>query len=401
MSHRQLKVGYFALEWLNMYATAYYYNYLFFYMRTDFGFGNRENLFLAALNGFVYIFAALFGGRFAQRRGYFFALRLGFGTLALTLAVGSQLPGVISQFVVLLVWTLGVCLTWPTLEALASENERRADLPQMVGLYNIVWASSVALAYFTGGALLEQLGRASLFWLPVAVHVFQFVLCVRLEKKGSVMGAARTSAFAASVSLEADEHQRPAGANTFLRLAWLANPFAYIAMVTVIPLIPDLAARMGLSTTQAGFVASVWMFARLLAFIGLWRWPGWHYRFGWLASAYVVMVLSFAALLLVTNLAVIVIAQLGFGLAVGLIYSSSLFYSMDVGETKGEHGGFHEALIGVGIFAGPAIGATTLHFLPRWPNACIWAVSASLVIGFAALIALRCRSDSRRVAHDL
>jgi MFS family permease len=113
------------------------------------------------------------------------------------------------------------------------------------------------------------------------------------------------------------------------------------------------------------------------------------------------MVLSFAALLLVPNLTVIVIAQLGFGFAVGLIYSSSLFYSMDVGETKGEHGGFHEALIGVGIFAGPAIGATTLHFLPRWPNACIWAVSGSLVMGFVALIALRRTNDSRSVAHDL
>jgi predicted MFS family arabinose efflux permease len=151
---------------------------------------------------------------------------------------------------------------------------------------------------------------------------------------------------------------------------------------------------MGLSTTQAGFVASVWMFARLFAFIGLWWWPGWHYRFGWLASAYALMVLSFAALLLVPNLAVIVVAQLGFGLAVGLIYSSSLFYSMDVGETKGEHGGFHEALIGVGIFAGPAIGSTTLHFLPGLPNACIWAVSGSLVLGFAALLAMRRRSDS-------
>ena len=186
----------------------------------------------------------------------------------------------------------------------------------------------------------------------------------------------------------------PANAKIFLRMAWLANPFAYIAMFTVIPLIPHLAARLGLSTTLAGFVASVWMFARLFAFIGLWWWPGWHYHFGWLVGAYTLMALSFAVMLLVANLAVIVIAQLVFGLAVGLIYSSSLFYSMDVGETKGEHGGFHEALIGVGICVGPAVGATSLHFFPSRPNAGIWAVSGALALGFAALIMMRCRKAS-------
>ena len=97
------------------------------------------------------------------------------------------------------------------------------------------------------------------------------------------------------------------------------------------------------------------------------------------------MVLSFAAVLLVPNLAVIVIAQLVFGLAVGLIYYSSLFYSMDVGDTKGEHGGFHEALIGVGLFAGPAVGAGTLLLYPAAPNAGIWAVSGLLVIGLIGL----------------
>ena len=393
MSHRQLKVGYYLLEWLNMYATAYYFNYLFFHLRLAFGFGNRENLFVAALNGFIYIFAAWCGGKFAQTRGYFFALRLGFTIMALALVAGSQVPHVAGQFAVMIVWTLGVCLTWPTLEALVSENETRADLPRRLGLYNIVWASSVALAYFTGGALLDRLGAASLFWLPVAVHAGQLVLCRWLENKARTLDAA-TANSPSRVSAEGEPHELPAEAKTFLRMAWLANPFAYVAMFTVIPLIPDLAARLGLSTMQAGFVASVWMFARLFAFVGLWYWPGWHYRFGWLAGAYAMMVLSFAALLLAANLALIVLAQLVFGLAVGLIYSSSLFYSMDVGETKGEHGGFHEALIGVGIFTGPAVGATTLHFLPHLPDAGIWAVSAALVVGLVALVVMRLKSNA-------
>jgi len=166
-----------------------------------------------------------------------------------------------------------------------------------------------------------------------------------------------------------------------------------VAMNTVIPLVPDLAARLNLSTALAGFVASVWMFARLFAFVLLWRWTAWHYRFGWLLGSYVVMIISFALLLLVPNLAVIVLAQLAFGLAVGLIYYSSLFYSMDVGqETQGEHGGLHEALIGVGIFLGPAAGAVALQFARGLPHAGIWGVSALLALGLPLLFAIRPKS---------
>jgi MFS family permease len=259
---------------------------------------------------------------------------------------------------------------------------------------------------------LEKLGRASLFWLPVSLHVVQFSLVLWLEKKSNVFRPSDQVRLAPgsslvglspsiSSSLVAQETKGAvmdvpavpeagrALARSFLRMAWLANPFAYIAMNTVVPLLPDVAVRLNLSTTSAGFVGSVWMFGRLFAFIALWRWAGWHYRFGWLVSAYLLMVLSFAAVLLLSNLLAIVIAELIFGLAVGLIYYSSLFYSMDVGQTKGEHAGFHEALIGVGIFVGPAVGTVTLRAFPAMAHAGIWGVSGLLVVGLVALLAMR------------
>src|SRR5206468_1574767 len=116
-------------------------------------------------------------------------------------------------------------------------------------------------------------------------------------------------------------------AKTFLRMAWVANPFAYIAMNTVIPLMPDLARRLHLSPATAGFFCSIWMFSRLASFVFLWKWTAWHYRFRWLITAYVLMVLNFAALLLLSNIWLLVIIQIVFGWAVGLIYYSSLFYS--------------------------------------------------------------------------
>jgi MFS family permease len=388
MKARDLKLVYLVLEGLNAFATAFYFNYLFFFMRARFGFTNLENLSLCALNGLVYTFAAWFGGRFAQRSGYFLALKLGFGGMLTALAIGSQLSSATGQALAMVGWSISVCFTWPTLEALVSEKEPPHRLPRTVGIYNMVWASSSAVAYFLGGALFEKLGPLSLFMVPGAIHLAQLVIVLGLERR--TMTLARRPVDPAppgGIAPRLELNPRPiARARMFLRMAWLANPFAYVAINTVIAVIPGLAHRLGLSTMFAGFFCSVWFFARLGSFVALWLWGGWHYRLRWFFTAYSFMVLGFAAILLAPTLWMIFSAQILFGGSLGLIYYSSLYYSMDVGEAKGEHGGIHEAAIGAGIFAGPAVGAVSLHFFPNGAHSAMWAVTGLLLVGFFALL---------------
>jgi len=308
-----------------------------------------------------------------------------------------MLPGLWARMAVLVVWTLAVCFTWAPLEALTSESDSRAGVARLVGIYNVIWSSGAAVAYFTGGALQETLGAASLFWLPAGIHAVQWVLAHALQRAARRAGG-EVPAASPAVAEEPDfaqHHVSAVLAKKFLHMAWLANPFAYVAMNTVIPLIPELASRFHLTTALAGFVASVWMFARLVAFVVLWRWTGWHYRFGWLAGAFVLMIASFGVLLLTSSLSIVVVAQLVFGLAVGLIYYSSLFYSMDVGaESQGEHGGYHETLIGLGLFLGPAAGAMSSRLAPDSAHAGVWAVGCLLVAGFMSLVWFRRRREA-------
>jgi len=90
-------------------------------------------------------------------------------------------------------------------------------------------------------------------------------------------------------------------------------------------------------------------------------------------------------------------SEVVFGMTCGLMYYSSLFYSMDVGEAKAEHGGLHEAAIGAGICAGPAVGAASLQFFPEYPEASAVAVSGLLAAGFVTLVVIwaRARTGSR------
>ena len=164
----------------------------------------------------------------------------------------------------------------------------------------------------------------------------------------------------------------------------------------MVAVLPTVAGKLQLSVAQAGIFGSVWLFVRTGSFLLLWLWPGWHYRFRWLNAAYLVMTASFTTLLVSGNLWVVLAAQVAFGLALGLIYYSSLYYSMDVGDTKGEHGGFHEAMIGAGSCAGPAIGAAGAFFFPHAPNASTWTPAGLLVVGFAGLVWLRCRARVAR-----
>lgn len=389
MTHRQLKAGYFAATALNTVATSYFLNYLFYFLRDRFGFGNRENLWVSALHGFIYIFSAWQCGKFAQRRGFLTSLKVGFGGLGLVAITGGLLDSVPAMLGIVAAYSIVLLFTWPALEALVSEGETRHGVQQMVGIYNCTWASGAAFAYFTGGALYEHLGRGAVFWVPAILFAIQLALVAWLSRHARSVPITLPVFNTATPHPEPAAFAQPVSPDRFLKMAWLSNPFAFVAINTIFAVMPGLATRLDLTPAQSGLFGSVWLFARLGSFALCWRWTGWHYKFRWLITAFLLLIIGFMGLLLARIVWIAVLAQVLFGLGAGLIYYSSLFYSMDVGETKGEHGGLHEAAIGAGIFAGPAVGAAALQFLPHYSNTGVYAVSVLLCSGLIGLIWLR------------
>lgn len=354
---RSVKVLFYLIELINSYAAVYYSNFLFFYLRHTFGFGEAENLLTAALGGFIYIFASWMGGKLARRHGCVRMLYAGAYIIILSLITARVFPVPAIQVAMYCSWTAGVCLIWPALETLISERTG-LSLPKMVGIYNITWALGSALAYFTAGLLIEKLGMTSIFGIPLGLTIAELVIltfAARMLKKENdrqTHDAFPTPPF------------RPADARRFLQMAWIANPFAYVAINTVIPLIPSLADKLGLSTGRAGVVCSLWMFSRLASFVIFRQWSGWHYRFRWLAGSFALMIVCFFGFLTAQSLGWLLITEIGFGLSIGLIYYSSLYYSMNVTGNQSSNAGFHEAMIGVGQFCGPALGAAALYLVP-------------------------------------
>ena len=386
----------FVLEGVNSFGTTLYFYYLYFFTEKQFGFSKFQNLLLAAGLGLTYGISSIVGGRFAQRRGYFTALKTGYAIMAVVIGAGAFAQALPIHLAIMFVATFGMA---PQSPRSTRYWDSRQQLQRNVGIYNLVWGGFGAVAYFCGGAIFEAASFRAMFFVPAAIHVIQFVSAVALGR--SVGRSVLTQV--APVALRPEfQRDSPRSARlstispqTFLRMAWLANPFAYLAINTVIALAPALAARLQLTVVQAGILCSVWLFVRTASFLWLWLWPGWHYRFRWLVGAYVMMTVSFVAMLLAAHLWIVIAAQIALGLALGLIYYSSLYYSMDVGDTKGEHGGLHEAMIGAGSCAGPAIGATALYLLPNYPSSSTWAVMVLLSGGLVGLSWLRFKPKAR------
>jgi predicted MFS family arabinose efflux permease len=383
---QKFRAACYTIEGLNSFAVVIFFNYLYFFCRDEFGFDNKHSLALAAFIGLIYTFASWQAGKLAARFGYFAALKTGFAIMAVGLLVGSQMPTAPRVIACACVVNLGMCMIWPTIEAMVSEGAVAADA---VGLYNITWAATNALAYFIGGTLLEKLGYRSIFYVPLAFMLVQLGVVIWLQKS---LGHPVEPAAAEHQATTPTEVVPAAERTNFKQLAWLANPFAYIAINTLLAVIPDIAHKFHLSPMLAGFTCSLWCFVRLGMFVCLWCWTGWHYRFRWLATAFGLLIVSFATILIAPSLALLFVAQVLFGGAIGLIYYSSLFYSMDASDTKSEHGGIHEAAIGVGNCLGPALGAASLQFLPQYASSGAVAVSVLLLGGLGGLLVVRKRA---------
>src|SRR5256885_1951950 len=251
-----IAAGYFLIEGLNTCGATYYSYYIFFYLQKHFAFGNVGNLTSAALNGLTYILSAWYGGKFAQKRGYHSALVSGFCTSIVMLLLGSRTDSVSGQVIVMVLWTIGICFTWPSLEALIAEQRDARELPRMIGIYNLVWSGAGALTYFCGGAIFERLGEKSLFLLPASIHGFQLLILAwvwktHLSKKRELAEIRRApeertaNAPSPDILLSPPHPEKPIPPvmQAFLRMAWLSNPFAYIAINTIVAVIPQLAAR--------------------------------------------------------------------------------------------------------------------------------------------------------------
>jgi len=379
------------VEWVTSLGTMLLITGVFFYTEHRFGFTLLQNLLLASGQGLVYVGGSLAADGLQKklgRRGMLIGQYIVMGLLA---AGGLAMTGAAGLVVLLLMYAATAGSSWPALESLvAGEDSRR--MGANLATYNVVWASAGVVAIGCNGLLIDH-WPAGVFLIPIATHAMSIVLMTINAGEFRVPG---------SEFRVADESHVLRERTLALWLSRIALPSTYVVIYSLMPLMAatPVIKRMGPSLGTA--VCGTWMAARFGAFaiLGWSNW--WHSRPRLLLLAELGMLAGFLGTVVPAavggRLIWILGAQVLLGMAMGVIYSGSLYFGMVLSEGSTEHGGYHEALIGLGQALGPGAGAAAAWLVPQAPAmATIGAVAgiifASVVT--ASVASLRLGSPAR------
>jgi MFS family permease len=277
------------------------------------------------------------------------------------------------------VYGLLVNACWPALEVAIFDVDSRLSTPKRLSIYNITWSVANTLGLLASSLFVGWM-PAAVVWGPGLLYAASTLLLIPKPSTANHTLAA-PSAPTPSVAV-APGHKR-----RFMHAAWLGNALAYVMIAVLLPLLPALGDRLGQSPSLTIVLAAAFYLTRALSFVLYGHWEGWHYHRGWNRLALAVAPLAFAGVMLTSSPALILVSLAVFGAALGLIYSCSLFYSLDYSAAKGEYGGLHEAIIGIGNLGGPLVGLAGVRWIGD-PHGAPWATLAVVAIGTLVAISL-------------
>ncbi|HYE62080.1 MAG TPA: hypothetical protein VD997_08790 [Phycisphaerales bacterium] len=345
----------FAFTFLNSLGSGVVTNGIVFMSTGGYGFTERQNAWLMVLLGVTYIAGAL-----ATRPLVEWARRATIGTrglLALLMIAGAALCTVPQLIQWLgggrptwIIWLLvGVYspltgVLWPLVESYVSGGRSGQTLRTVTSRWNIVWSSAVVVASVGISRYVESQPALMVFLLGF-IHLLCLTLLTRLQNEPAPHLP--------------DEHEpHPPVYAKLLVTFRLLLPMSYIVGSALGPYLPSAMKSLGIKVELWAMLTATWLLARVLVFILLNRWHGWHGRWYPAVLGGVLLVTGFGASVFAApmeSIALLIAGLAMFGTGMAVVYSGALYYALEVGQAEVEAGGKHEALIGAGYTIGPGI----------------------------------------------
>lgn len=429
---------------------------IFFFTSSTLGWEPRHNLLMAATVGVVYVFASLSAEPFSRRlgrRGALIAASTACAIIALFGMVFISSSALVAT--TLLLYTIASTLIWPVLESTVATGCNAHEMSRRIGIYNLVWSGVNIVGVSLIGTLITY-WPAGVFIVPALAHLNAVVLIVfggRLDDSVVTTPASHSShsenagdAGVAPTENSGAVHAEPEPEllrvrKLALSLSRLALPATYMVMYGMMALMPTLPVMQSLPTSMQTLVGSIWLAVRWIAFLILGATVWWHTRPIWLLWATILMLAAFLGITVRPSdvahafntdamrrptpeaersaapdapgaqfggasqpsraspiaphldLASMIFWQITLGFAVALIYAASLYFGMVLSEASTAHGGYHEALIGLGSVLGPGSGALAQWLFPgkAWVSTAAVGSVIALTALAGAIAAIRAR----------
>jgi len=327
---------------------------IFFVTEQVYRFSPAQQYAFGLLVGVTYTLAALGASR-ARRAAAHLGLdaRAFLGLLSLGMAALMCVPLVTRSawalYGVIALYSPLTGLFWPLIEGYVSGGRRAGALRSAIGRFNLTWSSTLVVSFLAVPPLLE-VSSARVFQVIVAAHLLSLVFLLRLAREPAAH--------------EHEEHHAvPAHYPALLAVHRVLHAVSYLVMYALTPYLPKLLTSIGVPEREQGLVAATWLAVRVLFFLLLERWHGWHGRFSFALAGIAATLAGFALAVLAPQFSAtwgdsarpVLIAGLAlFGAGLAGLYTAALYYVFELGEEDG--GGSHEALIGLGYSIGPGCG---------------------------------------------
>jgi MFS family permease len=363
----------FTIEALASAGTNLLISGIYFYMAHHYGWRLLDNFLLAAGQGLVYIGGALASHSVLDRLGTRRALAISYGLMS-AMALGCVMARSSAAVTVLLLAYSGISvITWPILEGLVSVGLDSELMSRRISSYNLVW-SAVGVVMLALDGMIIQHWPVGVFVIPAIVHAASMLIVLagvaepKPEHSSKPASNARDHASRSPVAAPRVAPELLRVRTLAMWLSRVALPATYVVIFGLMSLMPSLPVMRKLDATSQTALCSIWMFSRWLAFLALGLTTWWHARPRVLIGAAVVMLVAFLGVTLrpsdllghggqAADLLSLAMWQLVLGVCLGIIYAGSLYFGMVLSDGSTEHGGYHEALIGLGMVLGPGAGA--------------------------------------------
>jgi MFS family permease len=299
------------------------------------------------------VFCILTGSRF----GRLGAKRLSVTAISATMIIQATMPLTTNIGILLALFAakgMFMSMFWPPVMGWVSAGLHGDSLNRRLGIFNFSWSSGAIVGALLGGILFSIKP-----WLAFAVpSAACFIGAIAL-----LWAWAPECSSTGEEPLTEDATGTQENRSNLVTFQWISRVglvlgwIAYGALrVPIASLLNEMSLGANLHAVIAGGINLIW----LLCFIILGRFSGWHFRFGLMAAAMLILIGSIAGVGISKNGTQLLIFILLSSPVTALIYNSHMYYSVSGSGHRQRSAAIHEILLAIGFsigsFGGGALG---------------------------------------------
>jgi len=278
----------------------------------------------------------------------------------------------------------GLACFWPSIIAWLGEGLRGHELAVRLTAFGVAWNLGLLLGFILSGLLFRHGPNLAFYASASSILLIAILLLLpakQLENHNK--------------SPDTDSTPHIPKGRGFRKTAWLANFATNFALAGTTALFPQLAMQVGISADVHGALLAAGRGAALVAFVGLQLFAFWRTRLWPLWVAQLLCAGSLVWIGLANTTWMFAMAWIIGGTVSGYAYQASIYFTLEEMTEKGKGSGFHEAIIGSGMFVGPVLaGWVGSHHSLRAPYFFCATVLVLLIVAQMVLVWTRRHSTA-------